>query len=73
MQKIYSAFGMKPFKVERLFAFGREDRPTNVDGDTSKWLVNYDWGDNGLRLPFLDQKQGEQGLGDPDRLTESVS
>lgn len=59
MQKIYGAFGMKPSKHERLFAFGREDRPTEVEGDTSEWLVNYDWGDNGLRMPFLDQRAGE--------------
>jgi hypothetical protein len=56
MQQIYERFGFKAHRRGRLFALGTLRRPLNVPAETSNWLINYDWGDNGLRPPFRDQK-----------------
>lgn len=42
-------------RSERPLAM-RAFRPSQaLPADPSTWLVNFDWGDNGLRTPFLDQ------------------
>jgi hypothetical protein len=35
----------------------REQWPYEESPDCSAWLVNYDWGDKGLRSPFLDERR----------------
>lgn len=58
MQEIYENFGFHPTKQERPFALGTLHGPADLGEDTSNWLVNLDWGDNGVRTPFLDQFPG---------------
>ena len=53
MQKIYERFGFKRNGPDRPFALGPPGRNVQVHPDTSNWLVNLDWGDNGLLGPFL--------------------
>ena len=62
MKRIYERFGFKVEQNERPFALGVFRRQIDLPSDTSNWLVNYDWGDNGLRWPFMDQSpdQGRQ-------------
>jgi hypothetical protein len=55
MQKIYEGFGFKPERQNRPFALGPLQPPIDLPCETSSWLVNFDWGDKGLRVPFLDQ------------------
>src|SRR5213593_1780585 len=55
MRRIYEGFGFRPARVERPFALGSAHGPVRLGRDTSSWLVNFDWTDNGLRPPFLDQ------------------
>jgi hypothetical protein len=55
MQEIYQRFGFQPEPEDRPFFMGTPGGPVDIGLDTSNWLVNFDWGDNGLRLPFLDQ------------------
>jgi hypothetical protein len=55
MQKIYEQFGFKRNGPDRPFALGPPGRNVQVHPDTSNWLVNLDWGDNGLLGPFLGQ------------------
>jgi len=55
MQRVFERFGFR--------AWLRSDLPCAFDSlppdfylsETSKWLMNYDWSDNGLQGPFLDQ------------------
>jgi len=56
MQPIFAQFGLQAAKRERPLAFLNLNRHTDVSMDTSQWLINFDWGDNGMRAPFLDQK-----------------
>ena len=58
MQDIYRSFGFRSTRSSRPFAIGTLTGPCEVQLDTSNWLVNFDWGDNGLRFPFLDQPKG---------------
>jgi len=53
MQKIFFRFGFKLSRLDRKLAIGAIKKPTNIDQNTSNWIINFDWGDNGLRLPFL--------------------
>lgn len=57
MQNVYQRFGFVAPRAERDFCLGTLEGPVNIAQDTSSWLVNYDWGDNGLRPPFLDQTE----------------
>ena len=56
MQRLYERFG---FATRRRwhhpFALGLQRSRIEMPSDTSNWLINFDWGDNGLRAPFLDQ------------------
>jgi hypothetical protein len=56
MQQVYAHFGFKTQWRARPFALGALRRRIDVPTETSNWLINYDWGDNGLRAPFIDQK-----------------
>lgn len=63
MQEIYRRFGFRSWG-ERPFAVGSRQGPVDLPAGTAQWLVNLDWGDNGLRAPFLDQLEGmQQGAG----------
>jgi len=55
MQNVYRSFGFVAQPADRAFCLGTLEGPVDIPQDTSSWLVNYDWGDNGLLPPFLDQ------------------
>lgn len=55
MREIFQKFGFHPEHEDRPFCIGTLRGPVEIADDTSQWLINYDWGDNGLRPPFLDQ------------------
>jgi len=63
MQKIYESFGFQPATEDYPFYLGATNGPADVAPDTSNWLVNFDWGDNGLLAPFLDQVETENDPG----------
>ena len=56
MQRVFTDFGFRPFPGGRPLAMGRLRGALNLPTDTSDWLVNFAWGDNGLRSPFLDER-----------------
>lgn len=56
MQPIFEKFGFRTWLREDLpFGFLTLPPQLDRDPDISGWLVNYDWSDNGLQAPFLDQ------------------
>jgi len=56
MQGIFRTFGFRRLPSDQVFALGSSQRSAvDLPLDTSNWLVNFGWGDNGLRPPFLDQ------------------
>jgi hypothetical protein len=55
MQRVYRRFGFRASRTDGSLAVGSRRGPVDLPADTSHWLVNFDWGDNGLRAPFLDQ------------------
>jgi len=69
MQKIYESFGFRPDPEDRPFCLSATNGPVDIAPDTSNWLVNFDWGDNGLRAPFLDQVETEN---DPGKTADPV-
>jgi hypothetical protein len=60
MQRVYEGFGFRARGADRPFVVGSRRGPVDLPADTSQWLVNYDWGDNGLRAPFLDEGAGRE-------------
>ena len=44
--------GFRAAKSDRPFLMGGLKGSLPISNDTSRWLVNFDWGDNGLRAPF---------------------
>jgi hypothetical protein len=54
MRPIFEAFGFKATGT-RALAVGTLKGPLELPADYGRYLVNFDWGDNGLRRPFLDQ------------------
>ena len=54
MQKIFTTAGFHSAISERILAFGGLRKKAPMPPITANWLVNLDWGDNGLRMPFLD-------------------
>jgi len=50
MQTIFTAAGFVPAASDRAFALGSGRKKIAVAPETSRWLVNYDWLDNGLRF-----------------------
>lgn len=58
MQALYRRHGfVTRDRWDRPFALGLRRSKIEMSPDTSNWLINYDWGDNGLRAPFLDQRR----------------
>jgi len=58
MREAFRRFGFREERPGRPFAVGglrNAPRPP-IPEDSSQWLVNLDWGDNGLRAPFLGNK-----------------
>jgi hypothetical protein len=56
MVKIFRKFGFWRQRGPDLpFAFRTRPPEFDLNVDTSQWLINFDWGDNGMRPPFLDQ------------------
>jgi len=58
MQTIYESIGFKSERERRPLALASVAAAPGLLTDTSSWLVNFDWGDNGLRAPFLDSPRG---------------
>ncbi|MGA7224475.1 MAG: hypothetical protein WBX16_16575, partial [Candidatus Acidiferrales bacterium] len=56
MAEIYVKFGFRPAKKDYPIAMGGLRKKVEIPTDTSNWLVNFDWGDNGLLGPFRDQE-----------------
>jgi len=55
MRTIFDEFGFREQRGEDLpFAFRTQPPQVETGLGTSDWLVNFDWGDNGLRPPFRD-------------------
>jgi hypothetical protein len=54
MAEIYMKFGFAAGKNDYPMAIGGSGKAA-IPGDTTNWLVNFDWGDNGLLGPFRDQ------------------
>ncbi|MBF0096444.1 MAG: hypothetical protein HQM04_04440 [Magnetococcales bacterium] len=55
MQRILLSFGFQNSFRPRPFVLGARRGGVPVTRDTRRWLVNFDWSDNGLRPPFLAQ------------------
>jgi len=58
MRRIFEEFGFRPRPRRPEIPFAFRDVPPQIERplDSSRWLVNYDWCDNGLQAPFLDQQ-----------------
>jgi hypothetical protein len=57
MQTVFHELGFRSAGSERPFVLGSlGHRDLLPPADTSEWLINFDFGDNGLRPPFLDQQ-----------------
>lgn len=54
MQLVFERVGFESV-AERSLALGGVRGAPKIGEQTHRWLVNYDWGDNGLRPPFLGQ------------------
>jgi hypothetical protein len=54
MRPSFEAFGFEATGT-RALAVGTLKGPLELPSDYGRYLVNFDWGDNGLRQPFLDQ------------------
>lgn len=53
MQSVFKSLGFRSSVTDRPLAFGGLGKTPQLPGDPSRWLVNFDWGDNGLRPPFV--------------------
>lgn len=53
MKNIFVTAGFKIIRPPRLFFAGNIKGDVPFDQETSGWLINIDWGDNGLRAPLL--------------------
>jgi hypothetical protein len=59
MQELFREFGFRAAAAERLFALGARRHSIDLAPDTSRWLINFDWIDNGLRAPFAGQQASD--------------
>ena len=59
MKPALEEFGFRRRANVRPFVIGGLGRQPGFGKYTGNWLVNFDWGDNGLRAPFLGQPQIE--------------
>lgn len=57
MQAIYRKFSFRTSGADERFAIGGYRQEIPLQPDTSSWLVNFDWGNNELQTPFLDQRR----------------
>jgi hypothetical protein len=58
MRQVFEKFGFRAWlRADLPCAFHGVPADFDLTG-TSKWLMNYDWSDNGLQGPFLDQGAG---------------
>lgn len=57
MCQVFESFGFRqrPGQGDLPFAFRTPPPRFETAPDISNWLINYDWADNGLLAPFLDQ------------------
>ena len=57
MRHVFESFGFRhrPGKDDLPFAFRTPPPGFDAAPDTSNWLINYDWADNGFGAPFLDR------------------
>jgi hypothetical protein len=55
MKKIFREFGFHEQGGDLPFAFRMHPPELDLSPGASHWLVNFDWGDNGVRQPFLEQ------------------
>ncbi len=53
MQEGLQRFGFRASCSPRPFGIGGLRGGLDLPADTGQWLINFDWGDNGLRAPFL--------------------
>lgn len=59
MKKVFQNFGFREQRGGDLpFAFRKQPPHVETALGTGDWLVNYDWGDNGVRAPFRDTETG---------------
>ncbi|MBC8291438.1 MAG: hypothetical protein H8E37_14145 [Planctomycetes bacterium] len=59
MRPALEKFGFRRRENLRPLVIGGLGRQPEFGSYTGNWLVNFDWGDNGLRAPFLGQPQIE--------------
>ena len=60
MAKIFRGFGFwRQRGGDYPFAFRTQPPGLDLASGTSDWLINFDWGDNGLRQPFLDRADSQ--------------
>ena len=59
MKPALEEFGFRRRENLRPLVIGGLGRKPEFGSYTGNWLVNFDWGDNGLRAPFLGQPQIE--------------
>lgn len=57
VQEALTAAGFRVRSKARDIAIGAPRKQPTFTTDTSQWLINFDWGDNGLRAPFLGQSR----------------
>jgi hypothetical protein len=65
MQEIYRQFGFRASTSDECFAIGGYKQDVPLGSDTSTWLVNFDWGNNELQGPFLDQLSDDAVSAEP--------
>ena len=52
VQRMLTELGFRTRRVDRPFALGSLHKKPPPASSTKDWLINVDWGDNGLRPPF---------------------
>ena len=55
LEALFRRCGFRAEPQERSFAVAKPPPELIQAPDSSRWLMNYDWADIGLRTPFLDQ------------------
>ncbi len=55
MGTLYREFGFRVSTADECFAVGGYKQSVDLNPDTSDWLINFDWGNNELQTPFIDQ------------------
>jgi hypothetical protein len=60
--RIYQNLGFRPSREQRPFWLGPATKVKDMCSNSSTWGINFDWGDNGLRPPFLKQTAGTRSF-----------